>query len=151
LRDQLQFYQGRLSIDRNKLDEELSEFPSAFYTVSDFYVDADRRAKRLEQRLDRERASITSVLRSVAEEEGIKRTETQLKQEVQIHPAIRKLMSKHAQAQSQAKRWETLKEAMVQKSFSLKGLVSLAMHEHFQSSHATPDDGMQKRKRKNRS
>ncbi len=151
MKDALKLYESRLKIDRENLDEELSEFPSAFYTICDYYIDADRRAKRLWQRLERERAGIGSVLRDVAREERRNRTvtETQIKQEVALHPKVQRLISKHAQAEKHAKRWETLKEAMVQKSFSLKGLVQLAMHEHFQSSHATVDGeaGKQSRKR----
>jgi len=139
VKDQLKFYEARLKIDKDSLDEELAEFPSAFYTICDFLIDADRRTKRLEQRLNRERAGIASVLRDVAREESGSRgvTETQIKQEVALHPKVQTLISKHAQAEKHAKRWETLKEAMVQKSFSLKGLVSLAMHENYQHSHAT--------------
>ena len=141
MKNPLKHYEAMLRIDKAKLDEELENFPSAFYTICDYYIDADRRAKRLHQRLDRERASIGSVLRDVAREEGGSRaiTETQIKQEVGLHPKVQTLISKHAQAEKQSKRWETLKEAMVQKSFSLKGLVSLAMHENYQHSHATVD------------
>ncbi len=149
MKDQLEFYQASLKIDRDNLDEELSNFPSAFYTVSDYYVDADRRAKRLEQRLEREKASISLTLRDVAAEEGIKKTETQFKQEVQLHPKIQTLMTKLSQAKKQVKRWDTLKEAMIQKSFSLKGLVSLAMHENFQNSTANMETEPRARKRRN--
>jgi len=141
LKDPLKHYEARLRIEKEKLDEELAEFPSAFYTICDYYIDADRRAKRLEQRLNREKASIASILREVAREESGARgvTETQIKQEVALHPKVQTLISKHAQAEKHSKRWEILKDAMVQKSFSLKGLVSLAMHENYQHSHATVD------------
>jgi len=149
----LKHYEARLKINKDDLDNELAEFPSAFYTICDYYIDADRRAKRLGQRLDRERASIASVLRDVAREESGARgvTETQIKQEVGLHPKVQTLISKHAQAEKQAKRWETLKEAMVQKSFSLKGLVSLAMHENYQHSHATVDGAATVQRKKRRS
>jgi hypothetical protein len=139
LKDPLKHYEASLKIDKDNLDDELSLFPSAFYTICDYLIDADRRAKRLGQRLSREKAAIATVLRDVAREEGGARsvTETQIKQEVSLHPKVRTLTAKHAQAEKHAKRWETLKEAMVQKSFSLKGLVSLAMHEQYQSAHAT--------------
>lgn len=141
MKDPLKHYEASLKIDKAKLDEELSLFPSAFYTICDFLIDADRRAKRLEQRLIREKAAYGTVLRDVAREEGGARavTETQIKQEVALHPKVRTLTAKHAQAEKHAKRWEVLKEAMVQKSFSLKGLVSLAMHEQYQSDHASVD------------
>lgn len=141
--DQLEFYQARLKIDKDNLDEEVANFPSSFFTVSDFYVDADRIAKRLEVRLHREMAALSHVFREAAEEEHGKRgyTETQIKQEVQLHPRYRKLAAKHRQAVYVKERWQVLKEAMVQKSFSLKGLVSLSMHEHFQNSTATLDSG----------
>lgn len=151
MKDALEFYQSQLKIDRNELDKELSEFPSAFYTVCDYLVDAERRAKRLEQRLNREKASISSALREVAEEEGIRNyTETRIKQETSMHPKVQTLTTKLAQAEKVAKRWDTLKEAMVQKSFSLKGLVSLAMHENFQTSTATVDGNTVSRKRRKR-
>lgn len=146
MKDALEYYQARLKISKEKLDEELANFPSMFYAVSDYYVDADRSAKRLAQRLEREKASISSALRSTADEEGEKKTETQLKQEVSLHPKVVKLQSRLRQAEKMAKRWDVLKESYVQKSFSLKGLVSLAMHENYQSETAKVKDSQHRRR-----
>lgn len=148
MKDALEYYQARLKIDKDDLDNELADFPAMFYAVSDYYVDADRNAKRLEQRLEREKASIASALRTTADEEGEKKTETQLKQEVSLHPKVVKLQSRLRQAQKMAKRWDVLKESYIQKSFSLKGLVSLAMHENYQSETAKVKDNGQRRRRR---
>lgn len=148
--NQLEYFQTRLKIDKDNLDDELADFPSMFFSVSDYYVDADRYAKRLAQRLDREKASITSALRDAAAEENEKKTETQLKQEVSLHPKIVKLSGRLRQAEKVAKKWDVLKESFVQKSFSLKGLVSLSMHENFQSSTATVEGEAGKRKKRRR-
>ena len=147
MKDALEYYQARLKINKDDLDNELADFPAMFYAVSDYYVDADRHSKRLEQRLKREEASIIAALRSTADEEGEKKTETQLKQECALHPKIVKLQARLRQAEKTAKRWDVLKESYVQKSFSLKGLVSLAMHEHFQSDTAKVKEPRQRRRR----
>lgn len=136
-KSRIEYYQARLKIDKDNLDTELAQFPSTFYSVSDLYVDADRYAKRLAQRLEREKASISAALRNVAAEEQEKKTETQLKQEVMLHPKVKKLESRVRQAEKVAKRWDILRDAYGQKSYALKGLVDLSMHEHFQSSTAS--------------
>lgn len=141
-------YKAGLRINKDDLDNELSQFPMAFFSVSDKFAEAERYAKRLSQRVDRERASITAALREAAVEEGEKPTETRLKQEASLHPRIVKLEGKLRSAHNHARRWEILKDAYVQMSFSLKGLVSLAMHENFQSSHANIDDSNVTRKRR---
>jgi len=145
----LEYYQARLKVDKDNLDEELSNFPSMFFGVSDYFVDADRQARRLAQRVERERVGIISAMRDVAVEEEMKFTETQLKQDATLHPKLQKLQARLRQAEKIARKWEVLKESYVQKSFSLKGLVSLAVHENYQTSHATVEgEGVTRKKRR---
>lgn len=132
-KDPLLHFQAKLRINKEDLDEELSEFPSLFYTVSDHYLETHRRVKRLQERLDRKLATLAAALRIAAHDEGIKTTETQLKQEVLIHPDYRKMKARLADAVYIQDRWAALKDAMVQKSFSIKGLVTLANNENYQS------------------
>lgn len=131
--DPLLIFQAKLRINKENLDEELAEFPNMFYTVSDHYLEAHRRVKRLQERMDRKFATLAAALRSAAHDEGIKTTETQLKQEVLIHPDYRKMKARLADAVYIQDRWAALKDAMVQKSFSIKGLVTLANDEKYQS------------------
>jgi len=150
VRDQLKFYEKSLSIDKENLDEEIANFPSMFWTVSDFYLDAYRHCKRLEERLDRTFASIAGALRSAAQEEKGARgvTETQIKQEVVLHPRYRKLKARLNQARYVKDRWAALKDSYLQKSFSLKGLVQLSMHENFQQSHVSEENVARKTRRR---
>lgn len=131
-----------LRIDKSNLDEEVANLPSVFYTVSDHYLEALKHSKRLQQRADRTFAKLAAAIRSASTSEesnnrsrGI--TETQIKQEVLMHPLYRKIKAKQASAQYVQDRWSALKDAYVQKSFSLKGLVSLAVSEQYQSPHST--------------
>lgn len=133
---QLIFYERQLSIDKEDLDNEVANFPSLFYTVTDHYLDALKNSKRLQSRVDRKFAELASAIRSSAHASEQKITEAQIKQEVLIHPTYRKLKAKHSDAVYIQDRWAALKEAFVQKSFSLKGLVSLAIHEQYQSDSA---------------
>ncbi len=130
---QLKFYERSLEINKDNLDEELSNFPGIFYTISDHYLSALKHRKRLQARLDIEFAALASAIRSAALETEGKITETQIKQEVPLHPKYRKLNARLADAVYIQDRWSALKEAYVQKSFALKGLVSLAVHEQYQS------------------
>ena len=152
---QLMFYQKSLSINRENLDEDLANFPSLFYTVSDHYLEAVKHTKRLQQRLDIQFAAIASGLRSAAQREigkkGVKPyTETQIKQEVLLHPKYRKARAKHSDAVYIQDRWSALKDAFIQKSFSLKGLVSLAVSENYQSESAIKPDRDSRRGRRRR-
>ena len=131
--DPLLVFQAKLRINKEDLDEELSEFPSMFYTVSDHYLEAHRRVKRLQERMDRRFATLASALRGAAHDAGVHTTETQLKQEVLIHPDYRKIKARLSDAVYVQDRWAALKDAMVQKSFSIKGLVTLANDEKYQS------------------
>lgn len=128
-----------LRINKENLDVEVADLPAIFFTVSDHYLEALKQSKRFQQRLDRTQASLASALRSAANAEGGSRaiTETQIKQEVLLHPRYRKLKAKHSDAQYIQDRWSVLKDAYIQKSFSLKGLVSLAVSEQYQSPHST--------------
>lgn len=137
--DVMRHLEAGLRIDKDQLDEEVANLPGTFYSVSDYYLEALRQSKRLQERLDRRQASLASAIRSAAQEEGGSRaiTETQIKQEIMIHPSYRKLKSKLTQAVYVQDRWSALKDAYTQKSFSLKGLVSLAVSEQFQSPHST--------------
>lgn len=136
---QLLFFERSLRIDKDKLDDEVAELPGIFYTVSDHYLDALKHSKRLQERMDRQFAGLASALRSAAQAEHGARsvTETQIKQEVVLHPQYRKMKARYTQAQYVQDRWQILKEAYIQKSFALKGLVSLAVSEQFQSPHST--------------
>lgn len=129
---QLRFYEKSLEINKENLDEELSGFPGIFYTVTDHYLSAMKHRKRLQARLDVEFAALASAIRSAHLQEG-KITETQIKQEIPLHPKYRKLNARLADAVYIQDRWSALKEAYIQKSFALKGLVSLAVHEQYQS------------------
>lgn len=139
--DPLLFYQKQLKVDKENLDEELSNFPSLFYTVSEHYLEAYKHVKRLEQRMDRKFASLASAFRSAADSEGSKITETQIKQEVEIHPTYRKAKAKLSDAVYIKDRWGALKDAYNQKSFSMKGLVSLANDEKYQSESSSKGRG----------
>ena len=89
---QLIFYEKQLSIDKEDLDNEIANFPSLFYTISDHYLEALKSSKRLQSRLDRKFAELAGAIRSAAlVEEKYKITESQIKQEVLIHPSYRKL------------------------------------------------------------
>ena len=132
-RRELLDFEKQLEVDRDRLDEELSNFPSIFYTVTDHYLEARKHVKRLEARLDRTSASLSSALRSAAlQDEGKKAPETQLKQEVSLHPKYKKMKSKLSDAVYIQDRWSALKDAFIQKSFALKGLVSLVQSEQYQ-------------------
>jgi len=135
----MQHLEAGLRINKENLDEEVANLPSVFYTVSDHYLEALKHSKRLQERLDRTFARLASAMRSAAQAEGGARaiTETQLKQEVLIHPKYRKLKAKLVSAQYVQDRWSALKDGYIQKSFSLKGLVSLAVSEQYQSPHST--------------
>ncbi len=135
----MQNLEAGLRINKSNLDEEVANLPSVFYTVSDHYLSALKHSKRLQQRLDRTFAKLASALRSAAQEEGGARaiTETQIKQEVLMHPMYRKQKARLTSAQYVQDRWAALKDAYIQKSFSLKGLVSLAVSEQYQSPHST--------------
>lgn len=128
-----------LRINKENLDEEVANLPSVFYTVSDHYLEALKHSKRLQARVDRTFAKLASAMRSAAHAEGGARaiTETQIKQEILLHPIYRKLKAKVTSAQYVQDRWSVLKDAYIQKSFSLKGLVSLAVSEQYQSPHST--------------
>ena len=136
---QLLFYERSLRIDKEKLDDEVADLPGIFYAISDHYLEALKHSRRLQERMDRQAATLAAAFRSAAQEERGSRgvTETQIKQEVLLHPQYRKLKAKYTQAQYVQDRWSILKEAYIQKSFSLKGLVSLAVSEQFQSPHST--------------
>lgn len=131
-RDPLRYFQAQLSINKEDLDEELSNFPSMFFTVSDYYLDAHKHRRRLEARLDRKYNTITTALRRAAHDAGEKVTEAQIKQEALIHPSYTKSQAKLADAVYIQDRWQALKDAFIQKSFSLKGLVALSSDERFQ-------------------
>lgn len=148
MKNNMRFYESSLRIDKDNLDEEVANFPGLFWTISDFYLDALKDSKRRQERLDRLFASLKSIMRSVANEEQGSRgvTETQLKEEVLLHPKYRKMKARLLDAQYVLDRWSALKDAYVQKSFSLKGLVSLAVSEQYQSPHAT--DRTQRRRRR---
>lgn len=137
--NKLKHFEASLRINREDLDNEVADLPGLFYTVADHYLEALKQSKRLQERLDRQAASLSSALRSAAQEESSARsvTETRIKQEVALHPTYRKLKAKLLQAQYVQDRWSVLKEAYIQKSFALKGLVSLAVSEQYQTPHAT--------------
>lgn len=139
MNERMKHLEAGLRINKDNLDEEVANLPSVFYTVSDYYLEALKKSKRLQERMDRTQASLASALRSAAHEEHGARgyTETQIKQEVLIHPKYRKLKAKHTDSIYIQDRWQVLKEAYIQKSFSLKGLVSLAVSEQYQSPHST--------------
>ncbi len=133
MREQLKHYESKLRIDKENLDEDIAEFPSLYFTISDYYLDAVKHRKRLEQRLDRRFAEIASAIRRNAADTSVKITEAGIKNEVMIHPKYLKLKAKLHDAVYIQDRWSALKDAFLQKSFSLKGLVSLAVSEHYQS------------------
>ena len=64
--DPLLVFQAKLRINKEDLDEELSEFPSMFYTVSDHYLESHRRVKRLQERMYVRFATLASALRCAA-------------------------------------------------------------------------------------
>ena len=134
---QFAFYEKSLEIDKENLDEQLSDFPGSFYTVSDHYLSALKARKRKHTRLDLEFAALASAIRSAALQGEGKITEAQIKQEVLMHPRYRRLNARLADAVYIQDRWSALKEAYIQKSFALKGLVSLAVHEGYQSDSST--------------
>lgn len=142
----IKFYEASLRIDKDNLDEEIANFPGLFWNVSDFYLDALKNSKRREERLNRVFASLASAMRLVVLEEHGKITETQIKQEVLLHPKYRKMQAGTIQAKFILDRWSALKDAFVQKSFSLKGLVSLAVSEQYQSPHATANRKQRRRR-----
>ena len=136
----IKFYESLLRINKDDLDNEVADLPGLFYVVADNYLEALKQTKRLQERLDRTFASLASALRTAAHSEGLSSrqvTETQIKQEVTLHPQYRKLKAKLIGAMYIQDRWQVLKEAYIQKSFALKGLVSLAVSEQFQSPHST--------------
>lgn len=129
---QLKHFQSQLRIDRETLDEELANFPGLYYTISDHYLEASKRKKRLEERLERKFAEIASAIRHAAHDTNTKMTEAAIKQEVLIHPKYRKLRARLQDAVYIRDRWAILKDAHLQKSFSLKSLVGLKISERHQ-------------------
>lgn len=112
------------------LDTEVSRLSGALFSVADRCSDATLRCDLLKEAYQKYAADLAKRLRM----EDAKKSETRIVSETDADAGYRAKRRDYLEAKALADKWESLKEAMVQKGFMLRLKVELYLR------HLTPND-----------
>ena len=126
-----EYYEGRLRINRNKLDDELSDQPQLFWEVSEAFADCVRVRDGFKAALAELWAQLSLDQRLAMDAEGLKVTEKAIDARVQTNPKRVVREHQYLEAKAQADWWGAMKEAFTQRSYALKDMVALYIAGYF--------------------
>ncbi len=127
----LEWYQDKLIIDRDSLDDELEKQPQIFYTVSEAFARALDEREAAKEAHDAAFAKACENAREAFE--GKKPTEAYIKQTAMLDEQVQECLEEFNEAKTEAKRWEAMKEAWQQRSFMLGKMCDLYAANYFTS------------------
>ncbi len=120
-----------LLIDKNTLDEIHEQHPDLFHRVAKQLTLLISRRDAAKQEKEDVEAQIDAKIRRDAEIAEEKVTEKQIESEKRLHKEVRAAMDRLASLQKQVGQWTALKEAFIQRSYALSGLVDLYTSGYF--------------------
>jgi hypothetical protein len=121
----------RLAIDRGALEQVCVEHPDSLYkvatAVTHFRSMRDAKKKELEEK----EASLYLDIRHRASVQDERITEAEIKAQMTLDRDRRRLIGQLAEANELLARWETLRDAFLQRSYMIKELVSLYLARYY--------------------
>lgn len=125
------WYRERLEIDRDDLDTCLIEQPELYYHVIQEHVEAvsERDAAKLD--LEEAEAEADRKIRDDFDQSGEKITEARVQQELRLVPRLQELRRRLVKLTTAVNHQVALKEAYQQRSFMLRELVALCIHQGY--------------------
>lgn len=112
-----------ITIDKNKLDDELIRQPQLFWEISEGYADAVSKRDQSKQVLEQLEADVGSAFR-LSDFSG-KVTEAKVNEHVQCHPNYVNQYQLYLGYKAKAEAWAGLKESFSQRCSMLRELVTL--------------------------
>jgi len=128
-----------LKIDKNNLDDEVTQQSTLFFAVSEAYAEAATDRDLMKEQLSTIDAQLDAIVR--LELEGEKVTESIVKNRIQVHPSHETAFQSYLNAKQKADVLGALKDAFHTRSYLIRDLCSLALANYFESS-AVKDTGV---------
>lgn len=142
-------FRGYLVINKNALDEEVTQQPSLFFAVAEAYAEAATERDSLKELLGTIDAQLDAIVRE--ELEGEKVTESLVKNRIQVHPNHKAAFESYLEAKQKADVLGALKDAFHTRGYLVRDLCSLALANYYESNAvkdtATTDAAVYKRQR----
>lgn len=128
----LEQYKEKLRFDRDALDDCLSEQPFVFQEVSERCARMISKRDAQKDEYKRIRADLFVQIKSSSE--GSKRiTDSEATAQIDMHPKYLEAHRRYIELCEQAAKWESLKDAFVQRSHAIRDMVRLTATDSYAS------------------
>lgn len=116
---------ARLPIDKHDLDNELVQQPVLYHTVADKLAVATDDQIRAKDALEQTEATADRHIRAAADADGKKLTESAVKAQLAVNPAVIGATDNLREATSEVAKLAALRESYAQRSYMVRELCNL--------------------------
>lgn len=122
---ELGFFEGRLKINPENIDQELIEQPSNYYDIADALALAKSRRDLQKDEYKTVEASLKLHIRDRRERDGEKVTDKLIEDLVQVHPDRLRAYEEYVETEREVGRLEALRDSFRDRGFMLRELAEL--------------------------
>lgn len=123
----IEFYRGRLRVDRHQLDDELEEHSLLYEQIGQAMTAANSSAIKAKDQLAKVEARLAEDLKSGEPSLSIQRLDAKIKR----HPDRRESFSAWVEARERYEEWQALHEAWKTRGFTIRNLSDLYLGQYF--------------------
>lgn len=127
----LEEFEQYLRIDKNALDEALTQQSQLFYKVADAFTEAVAERDALKEKLSLVDAELDGEIRVWLEKDGEKFTEAMVRNQVQAHKDHEAAFNVYIKAKTRADKIQAMKDSFKMRGYAIRDLCELHVTGYF--------------------
>ena len=136
-----------LELDKNALDQEISQHPDLLFKVAEAHVEAIAERDSLKEQLATVDATLDAKIRLELDNAGEKVTESIVKNQVQSHPLHKSAFDDYSAAKKDADVLGALRDSFNSRGHLIRDLAQLHMAQYWENTSVTGSDPVYRRQR----
>lgn len=130
----LDWFRGKLRIDKDDLDTEITKQPTLFFDVCDACAAALNERDGANERQKETKASLQKEAAAALDAEGTRFSIDKANAWIEQNKDYKKARARYKEAEAELARWEGMREAFRQRSSALRALAELARAQGYERS-----------------